>query len=93
MIIGVLLLLIPNVIFFATLSASRRLKPKLRLLYLIVGGTIVILGTFFSMYLAAYTGDQGGIGAFFFQIMVIAVYLLFSAILVAINWLLNKKGG
>jgi hypothetical protein len=92
MIGGLLMLLVPNVIFFATLPASRRLKPQLRLLYLIVGGAIVIAGSIFSLYLAAYTGDQGGIGAFFFQIAVIVVYVLFSILLVAINWILHMRG-
>jgi hypothetical protein len=61
-------------------------------LYRLVGGIIVIAGSAFSLYLAAYTGDQGGIGAYFFQIAVILVYLVFSLSLVILNWLSNKSG-
>jgi hypothetical protein len=61
-------------------------------LYRLVGGIIVIAGSAFSLYLAAYTGDQGGIGAYFFQIAVILVYLVFSLSLVILNWLSNRSG-
>lgn len=72
-------------VILTTLAASSRLKPQLRWLYRIVGGTIVIVGSNFSLYLAAYTGDQGGIGAFFLQMAVIVAYVLFSVLLVAIH--------
>ena len=86
------MLLFPAAIFLATLPVSRRLQPKLRVLYRLVGGFIVIAGGAFSLYLAAYTGDQGGIGAYFFQIAVILVYATFSFSLVIFNWLSNKRG-
>ena len=92
MVVGLLMLIAPSVIFLITLPASRRLKPLLRWLYRIVGGVIVIAGSIFSLYLAAYTGDQGGIGAFFFQIAVIVVYVLFSVLLVAIHWFAHGRG-
>jgi len=91
MFIGLLMLLFPAAIFLATLPASRRLQPKLRVLYRLGGGIIVIAGSAFSLYLAAYTGDQGGIGAYFFQIAVIFVYVVFSFSLVILNWLSNKR--
>ena len=85
------MLLLPAAIFLATLPVSRRLQPKLRVLYRLVGGIIVIAGSAFSLYLAAYTGDQGGIGAYFFQMAVIFAYVAFSFSLVVLNWLLNKR--
>lgn len=91
MFIGLLMLLFPAAIFLATLPASRRLQPKPRVLYRLVGGFIVIAGSAISLYLAAYTGDQGGIGAYFFQIAVIFVYVVFSFSLVILNWLSNKR--
>ena len=91
MIMGLLLLLIPIIVFFATLPASRKLNPRLRLLYRLVGGSIVFVGSISSLYLAAYTEDQGAIGALFFQIAVIVVYLLFSVFLLALHWFLYRR--
>ena len=76
MIIGLLMLLVPCAVFLATLPVSRKLKPQLHMLYRFVGGVIVIGGSAFSIYLAMYSGDQGGIGAYFFQIAVIIVCIL-----------------
>jgi hypothetical protein len=78
MIPGFLMLIAPVVIFLVTLPAAKRLRPPLRWLYRLAGGGVVLGGSAFSFYLSAYTGDQGGIGAYFFQIAVIGVYLLFS---------------
>jgi len=91
MIIGLLMLLVPTAIFLATFPLSRRLKPGLCQLYRIVGGIIVFAGSATSLYFAAYTGDQGGIAAFYFQIVVISAYVLFSVVLVTANWLMRKK--
>lgn len=44
-----------------------------------------------AIYFAAYTSDQGGITAFYFQIAVIVVYLLFLSILLAATWLIHKR--
>ena len=90
MIVGLLILVIPSIVFLITLPISNRLKPQLRWLYRFVGGTIVIVGSSFSMYLAAYTGDQGGIGAFFFQIAVIVAYILLSVLILAIHWFVRR---
>ena len=91
MLIGLLLLLMPSVVFLITLPISRRFKPNLCMLYRVVGGIIVIAGSAFSYYLAAYTGDQGGIGAFYFQLTVIIVYVLFSVLLIILNYFLHKR--
>jgi hypothetical protein len=53
---------------------------------------VVFLGSGISIYFAMYTGDQGGIGAFFFQISVILVYVALSISLVILNWHLGTKG-
>ena len=92
MLVGLLMLLFPSAIFLATLPVSWRLQPKLRVLYRLFGGIIVVAGSGFSLYLAAYTGDQGGIGAYFFQIAVLVVYVGFSFSLVILNWLSIKRG-
>jgi uncharacterized membrane protein YvlD (DUF360 family) len=62
--------------------------PNLRKVYLAVGGLLVFLGSGTSLYFAMYTGDQGGIAAYFFQISVIAAYIVFSIVLAIINWIL-----
>ncbi|MEZ5590570.1 MAG: hypothetical protein R3F53_07640 [Gammaproteobacteria bacterium] len=91
MLIGLLMLFVPPVIYLATYPVSKRFTPLLRNLYRIVGGIIVLGGSVTSYYFAAYTGDQGGIAAYFFQIAVIFTYVLFSATLVILNWLLCRK--
>jgi hypothetical protein len=91
MLIGLLLLLMPSVVFLVTLPISRKFEPKLCMLYRIVGGIIVIPGSALSYYLAAYTGDQGGIGAFYFQLTLIIIYVVFSVLLIILNLFLHKK--
>ncbi len=84
------MLLVPTAIYLATFPISRRLKPRLCLLYRIVGGIIVLAGSATSLYFAAFTGDQGGIAAFYFQLVVIFTYVLLSVVLVTINWFVRK---
>jgi hypothetical protein len=91
MLIGLLMLLGPIVIFLMTLPCSGRFEPSLRKAYRVGGGLIVFLGSAISYYFAAYTGDQGGIAAYFFQTAVIAGYLLFSVALTTLNWILKRK--
>ena len=92
MLIGLLMLLSPGVVFIVTLPFSRRLKPSLCKLYRIVGALVVFLGSGVSSYLASYTGDQGGVGAFFFQVTVICIYVVLSISLIGLNWFLSVKG-
>jgi len=75
------MLLAPCVIFIFTLPFSCRLKPGLCTVYRILAGIVLFAGSGVSLYLAAYAGDQGGIGAFFFQVAVIAVYAVLSIVL------------
>jgi len=92
--IGLLMILGPAVVFVSTLPLAERLRPKLRAVYRYAGGIVVFLGSGISFYFASYTGDQGGIAAFFFQIAVILVYAVLSVSLVILNWLMsNKKPG
>lgn len=94
MLIGLLVLICPIIVFLISLPFSRWFKPKLRKTYRVVGGILVFLGSGTSFYFAMYTGDQGGIAAYFFQLTVIAVYLVFSAIVVLLNWsLLLRDSG
>ena len=88
MYIGLFMILAPIAVFAVTLPLSRRLTPIVCKLYRIIGGLVVFLGSGISCYFAAYSGDQGGIAAFYFQMVVIAAYIVLSVILVIINWLL-----
>lgn len=85
MLIGLLMLLVPGIVFLLTLPISRRLRPGLRAVYRYIGGFVVFVGSGISLYLASYTGDQGGIAAFFFQIAVILVYATLSMLIVILN--------
>ncbi|PLX82178.1 MAG: hypothetical protein C0616_02835 [Desulfuromonas sp.] len=58
------------------------------MVYLCVGGVLVFAGSGTSYFFAAHTGDQGGIAAYFFQLAVIAAYILMSVVLVGLNWYL-----
>lgn len=91
MLTGLLMLLAPAAVFVVTLPLSGRLKPGLRKAYRILGGLVVFIGSGISVYLASYTGDQGGIAAFFFQMAVILVYAVFSLSLVMLNWILRAR--
>ncbi len=91
MVIGLLIFIFPIALYLATFIISRRLKSSLCWLYRIVGGIIVILGSSISFYFAAYSGEQGGVTAFYLQIVVISVFLLFSVTLVILNWALKHK--
>lgn len=91
MLIGLLMILVPCAIYVLSIPVSRRLKPGLRKAYRVIGGIVVFLGGGTSIYLASYTGDQGGIAAFFFQILVILVYASLSLSLVILNWILRAK--
>lgn len=91
MLIGLLLLLLPVAVYIGTFSFSGRLKPKLCILYRVGAGIVAIAGSSFSLYLAAYSGDQGGIAAYFFQLVVIGSYAFFSVTLLVINYLLKLR--
>ena len=91
MLIGLLMILVPAVVYVLTIPLSRRLKPGLRMTYRVIGGIVVFLGGGISIYFAAYTGDQGGIAAFYFQILVILAYAALSLSVVAVNRILRAK--
>ena len=88
---GLLMILAPGAVYVLTLPLSGRLMPSLRKAYRIVGGLVVFLGSGISFYLAWYTGEQGGIAAYFFQKAVILVYTAFSILLVILNWFLRTR--
>lgn len=91
MLIGFMMLLVPIVIYLATFLFARRLRHGLCRLYRIVGGIIVFGGSAASLYFAAYTGDQGGVAAFYFQVVVILVYVLFVSLILIKNSLILKQ--
>lgn len=89
--IGLLMILVPVAVYILSLPFSGRLMPGLRMAYRIVGALVVFLGGGVSFYLAWYTGEQGGIAAYFFQKAVILVYAAFSILLVVLNWILCAR--
>jgi len=91
MFIGLLMWFLPMIVFIATLPFLSWLKPKLRNLYRILAGAIVFIGSGISLYFAAYTGEQGGISAFYFQALVTLIYSMFSIILIILNIVLPKR--
>ncbi len=91
MLIALLMVLAPGAVFILTLPFSGRLRPGLRKAYRILGGLIVFLGSGISFYFAWYSGDQGGIAAFYFQMMVILVYAAFSVFILVLNWILCAR--
>ena len=91
MVTGLLMIVMPVAVYLLTLPMSRRMRVGPRITYRVLGGFIVIFGGGFSLYLASYTGDQGGIAAYFFQIAVIVVYSAVSLALVMLNWILSAR--
>lgn len=86
------MLLAPIIVFMITIPFSRWLKPRLRRLYLVFGGISVFCGSGISLYFAAYTGDQGGIAAYLFQMAVIVIYVSFMLAMASLNCLLRIRG-
>ena len=91
MLIGLLMILVPVAVFVLSLPLSRRLKPGLRKAYLVLGGIVVFLGGGISVYFASSSGDQGGIAAFYFQSLVILIYVAQSMSLVILNWFMRAR--
>lgn len=83
--IGLLMLVVPVIVFVLSIPISSRLTSGLRRFYLIFGGIIVFIGSGTSFYFASYAGDQGGIAAYFFQIAVILVYAFLLVAVVGIS--------
>jgi|GEM_PF-1079447 len=91
MIIALLILLLPSAIYIASYPASRWLEPTVRKAYRGLSGIIVFCGSSVSLYLAAYNGDQGGVGAYLFQLIVISSYVVLSLSLIVLNIFHRKK--
>jgi hypothetical protein len=75
----------PFAVFLVTLPFSGKLRPWLRWTYLLAGSFVVICGPAISLYFLMYSGDQGGIAAFFMQAFVIAVYVVLWAVTVVVE--------
>ena len=52
----------------------------------------MFVGSGTSYCLAANTGDQGGVAAYFFQVTVMSTYVVLSILLTGMNFLLARKG-
>ncbi len=89
--VGILLLIFPLVLYVLSLTWRRRLTGRLRLFYLILGAIIVLGGSSVSLYFAMYSGEQGGIAAFLFQLFVIATYLIFVIAVVLYQAIKNRR--
>lgn len=85
------MLVTPIVIYLATFPVSGRLRPRVCKIYRTTGGIVVFFGSATSVYFAAYTGDQGGIAAFYFQVVVIFAYLILSTFLLTANYFFTKR--
>ena len=91
LIIGLALLVLPIAVYSATFIVAKKLLPGFCRWYRILGAVLVFGGSGVSVYFAAYTGDQGGIAAFYFQLLVIVIYLLLSMTLVIANWFIQRR--
>lgn len=89
--VGIILLIFPLVLYVLSLTWRRRLTGRLRLFYLILGAIIVLGGSSVSLYFAMYSGEQGGIAAFLFQLFVIATYLIFVIAVVLYQAIKNRR--
>ncbi len=87
---GLLLLSAPIFLYLISLPFSKLLRPKLRKVYVAGSGLLIFSGTGFSLYLAFYAGDQGGIGAFFVQMGVVVLYLIFSIAILIVAVVVKK---
>lgn len=79
MIYGIGLILLPIVLFLASFPLWRKLPTTLKKFYGWTCAVALIGGGFTTIYIASYSGEQGGITAFFFQLGVIFIYLALTA--------------
>lgn len=84
-VIGLLMLIVPIAVYVVSIPLSKRLTSALRKFYLVVGGIVVFIGGGIALYFALYSGDQGGIAAYFFQLGVILVYVLLLSTILALS--------
>ena len=91
MYIGLLMLIGPIVVYLATLPFFRWFIPRLRTWFYGIGGTVAFAGGVASLCFAMYSGDQGGIAAYFFQLAVIFFYVTFSLVVAISNWWILSK--
>lgn len=91
MVIAILMLLGPVLVYLASLWFARHLRSPWGRVYRVFGGVIVFAGGATSLYLAAHTGDQGGVAAFFFQGAVIVTYGLLSGAVILLNWRTQRR--
>jgi len=92
MVIALLMLFGPLLVYLVSLPFTGRLGRRLRTVYRLIGGLWVVGGSGVSCYFAAYSGDQGGIAAFFMQLTVITVYLVLCVIVLVLNPVQSQRG-
>lgn len=90
-IIAILMLTGPAAVYLVTLRRSGRLAPVLRTIYRLLGGLVVFGGSGISLYFAMYTGEQGGIAAYFFQLGVISAYLVLVVLVIGLHLLTTRQ--
>ena len=83
--------MLPIVVYGSTFVVASKLLPGFCGWYRMIGATLVFGGGGVSVYFAGYTGDQGGIAAFYFQVLVVIVYLLFSGMILIGNGLMQRR--
>ena len=89
--IGLLLLVLPIAVYGGTFFLAKKLSLEWCRWYRIIGALLVFGGSGVSVYFAGYSGDQGGIAAFYFQLLVMASYLLFSGVILIGNWFFQSR--
>jgi len=87
MTITLLIITLPSIVYLISFPFSGTLKRSLCVVYRITAGVIVLGGSATSLYLAVFTGEQGGVGAYLLQLLVITVYVFFSVLIIVIHWL------
>jgi len=87
MIITLLVLVLTCVVFLISLPYSVKLKRSLCAAYRITASIIVLGGSTISIFLTTFTIAQEKADAYIFQLLVTAVYILFSVFIIAMHWL------
>lgn len=73
--VALVVLTFPSLLYLASLFLIRKLRKGLRWFYVILGGLLVFGGGACAVYAAAYAGDQGGITAFYLQLLTLLVLI------------------
>lgn len=88
-----LILLAPVVLYLLSLPLSVRLPAVLRTVYRLAGAGLVFPAAAAAVYFAGYSGEQGGVPAYFVQLAALISLILLMAAIGLAHWVKRRRQG